>query len=80
MEGNDVVGMWVWQDPHGELTKQNVLIERGDVTKTAAEFNLTVDQVKTVLLDARQRMWQQRQLRPRPHLDNMMITAWNGVL
>jgi len=67
------------QDPHGELTKQNVLIERGDVSKTASAFSLTVDQVQMVLQDARQRLWQRRQLRPRPHLDNKMITAWNGL-
>ena len=67
------------QDPHGELAKQNVMVERGSVTKTAAEFNMTVEEVMTVLHDARQLMWQRRQLRPRPHLDNKMITAWNGL-
>jgi len=66
------------QDPHGELTRQNVLIERGDVNKTASAFNLTVDEVQTVLHNARQQLWQRRQLRPRPHLDNKMITSWNG--
>jgi len=55
------------------------MVERGSVTKTAAEFNMTVDEVMTVLRDARQLLWQHRQLRPRPHLDNKMITAWNGL-
>jgi len=67
------------QDPHGELSKQNVLMERDDISKTAAEFHLTVDQVQSVLHDARQQLWQRRQQRPRPHLDNKMITAWNGL-
>lgn len=67
------------QDPHGELTKQNVLIERGSVAKTATKFSLTVDEVDTVLHNARQQLWQRRKLRPRAHLDNKMITAWNGL-
>jgi len=68
------------QDPHGELTMQNVLIERGSIADTAAEFSLTVDEVMTLLHNARQQLCQRRQLRPRPHLDNKMITAWNGLL
>lgn len=67
------------QDPHGELVKQNVLIERGDVAKTVSAFNLSVSQVQTVLHNARQQLWERRQLRPKPHLDNKMITAWNGL-
>ena len=67
------------QDPHGELTKQNVLIVRGDVGKTASEFRLTIDQVEAALDNARQKLWERRLMRPRPHLDNKMITAWNGL-
>jgi len=81
-KGNNLqllLAFYAVQDPHGELTKQNVLIERGSVTKTAAKFDVTVDQVETVLCNARQQLWQHRQLRPRPHLDNKMITSWNGL-
>jgi uncharacterized protein YyaL (SSP411 family) len=66
------------QDPHGELTNKNVLIERHDIEQTAEHFGLTVQQTKDALSAGRQKLWERRQQRPRPHLDNKMIASWNG--
>ncbi len=57
-------------DPHGELTGKNVLIERG-----------LVDPEKRELLDsAKAKVMEAREQRPRPHLDDKIITAWNGMM
>ncbi|XP_014236341.1 spermatogenesis-associated protein 20 isoform X1 [Trichogramma pretiosum] len=67
------------QDPHGELLSQNVLINYGSFEETAENFNLTTDEVKTHLQEALKILFVERSKRPRPHLDDKIITAWNGL-
>jgi len=54
------------------------LIERGELADTASHFGLTVAQVREKLGDARAKLWEARKLRPKPHRDDKVITAWNG--
>jgi uncharacterized protein YyaL (SSP411 family) len=59
-------------DPHGELTGRNVLYRRGrdDLSAESAE---RLHEDRAVLLA-------RRGLRPRPHLDDKILTAWNGLM
>ena len=66
------------QDPHGELTKKNVLIVRGNVEETAKHFELEVDSTKEALSKACEILFEERLKRPKPHLDTKMVTSWNG--
>ncbi len=66
------------QDPHGELTGQNVLIVRGSLEETAKHFSLEVSHVKKLLEECREKLYTLRQGRPRPHRDDKILTAWNG--
>ena len=66
------------QDPHDELKNQNVLIVRGSLDKTAAKFKTTAAAVSSQLEKARHLLFEVRKKRPPPHLDNKMLTAWNG--
>lgn len=70
----------VSQDPHGELKGLNVLIVRGSVEETAAKFARSVDDVQSVLSTSLAKLKEARQRRPRPHLDDKMIAAWNGII
>lgn len=66
------------QDPHDELKNQNVLIEHGTVEETGREFGLSLEQCEAALERARVILFEARRQRPRPHLDDKMVTAWNG--
>ena len=55
-----------------------MLIIRGSLEKTAEKFSLSTYEVKAILRDARAILYDVRQKRPAPHLDNKMIAAWNG--
>ena len=66
------------QDPHGELTGQNVLIVRGSLEKTAEEFKMEASQTKELLARCRETLYTERQKRPKPHRDDKILTAWNG--
>ena len=61
----------VEQDPHGEFTGRNILYEAGSVI--SPEASVTLDGLKPILFQARNK-------RPRPHLDNKILTAWNGLM
>ncbi|XP_057324268.1 spermatogenesis-associated protein 20 [Microplitis mediator] len=68
------------QDPHGELTNQNVLIVFGSIRDTADKFDCSVEDAEKYLSEAKQILFQARSQRPRPHLDDKIITAWNGLM
>jgi hypothetical protein len=57
----------VQEDPHGEFTGRNILYQAEDV---ADESNA---RAITKLLEARSR-------RPRPHLDDKILSGWNGMM
>jgi uncharacterized protein YyaL (SSP411 family) len=67
-------------DPHGEFTGKNILIELGSVAATAKHFGKDETEVRDLLAKARQALLAVRVKRPRPHLDDKIITAWNGLM
>ena len=67
-------------DPHGEFVRKNILIERHTVAETAAQFGKTESEVREILGAARATLFAIRAKRPRPHLDDKIITAWNGLM
>ncbi|XP_032672026.1 spermatogenesis-associated protein 20 isoform X2 [Odontomachus brunneus] len=68
------------QDPHGELTGKNVFIAYEAVEKTAEHFGISLEDTKTSIKQACQILFKERSKRPRPHLDDKMVTAWNGLM
>jgi uncharacterized protein YyaL (SSP411 family) len=67
-------------DPHGEFTGKNILIELGSVAATAKHFGKDEAEVRDTLAKACERLFDVRAKRPRPHLDDKIITAWNGLM
>ena len=75
-EGNVPAG----GDPHGEFTGKNILIELGNVAATANQFGKDEAEVEELLAESRAKLFECRRKRPRPHLDDKIITAWNGLM
>ncbi|CAG5050201.1 unnamed protein product [Parnassius apollo] len=67
-------------DPHGELSNKNVLIVYGSKEDTIAKFGLSSEQFEDVISDCINILYQERQKRPRPHLDTKMLCSWNGLI
>jgi uncharacterized protein len=67
-------------DPHGELKGLNTLFRAMSVKKTSEYFKLTPEQVEAILEKGRKLLFDARAKRPRPHLDDKIITAWNGLM
>ena len=66
-------------DPQGEFRGQNLLYVAQSVDDVAARAGRAADDVVTTLARARQTLFEARASRPRPHLDDKVITAWNGL-
>jgi uncharacterized protein YyaL (SSP411 family) len=67
-------------DPHGEFVGENTLIQRFSIAKTASHFGKSELETERLLSDARHRLLAARASRPRPHLDDKIIAAWNGLM
>src|SRR5881398_1336321 len=67
-------------DPQDEFRGKNVLIERHTIAETAQYFQKREDAVRDLLKQSREKLFAIRSKRPRPHLDDKIIAAWNGLM
>lgn len=67
-------------DPQGEFTGKNLLYTAMSIEDVAQRTGRSVDDVVDVLGGARQKLFEARAKRPRPHLDDKILTAWNGLM
>jgi uncharacterized protein len=63
----------VEHDPHGEFTGKNILYLAGDGFTGGSSSGAEGAPACATLLEARGK-------RPRPHLDDKILTAWNGLM
>src|SRR5205807_4334893 len=67
-------------DPQDEFRGKNILIERHSIAETAKHFKKTEDEIRQSLTRSREKLLGVRNKRPRPHLDDKVISAWNGLM
>jgi uncharacterized protein YyaL (SSP411 family) len=70
----------VHEDPHGEFLGKNILYVRHTLTATSQTFHLAEDTVRAQLEKAIERLLEARSHRIRPHLDDKILTSWNGLM
>src|SRR5213082_664370 len=82
--------------PHGEFVGKNILIERHSLAETARFRSTGVppvgptgvspvddkdeEAIRGLLAQSRQKLFSIRNKRARPHLDDKIIAAWNGLM
>ncbi len=67
-------------DPQDEFRGKNILIERHTIAETAMHFGKTEGEMRKLLAQGREKLFSIRARRPRPHLDDKIIAAWNGLM
>eukprot|EP01137_Pigoraptor_chileana_P010554 Opistho-2@60365 len=68
------------QDPHGELAGQNVLFISATIAEISHKYAIPEESCKHVLDECRTKLLEIRKGRPRPHLDDKILVAWNGLM
>ncbi|NTW82450.1 MAG: thioredoxin domain-containing protein [Chlorobiaceae bacterium] len=70
----------VQDDPHEEFDGQNVLMIEHVEEDAAGKFGIPHETVKSVLENAKRKLFETRQSRPRPDRDDKILTSWNGLM
>jgi len=67
-------------DPQQEFTGRNILYVAVDARTLSAAIGRPLPDIEAALHRARVAMFEARLSRPRPHLDDKVLTAWNGLM
>ena len=67
-------------DPFGEFKGKNILFVAHSLTEAAGKFNMSEREIQGILDECRKRLYNARLKRPRPHLDDKVLTSWNGLM
>src|SRR6266704_3412625 len=67
-------------DPQDEFRGKNILIESHTIPETAQRFKKSEEDIAKSLEQSREKLFAIRAQRPRPHLDDKVIAAWNGLM
>jgi uncharacterized protein YyaL (SSP411 family) len=65
---------------HGEFTGKNILIRTTSDEELAGTFRIPAEKVRLQLEKAQKKLFEARTHRPRPGLDDKILTAWNGLM
>jgi uncharacterized protein YyaL (SSP411 family) len=68
------------EDPQGEFTGKNLLYIASSIEEVAGRAGKTIDDVEASLQRSRMALFQSRLSRPRPYLDDKVLTGWNGLM
>lgn len=70
----------VQNDPHAEFEGRNILFSADSPEGVAHHFNLPLREVESSLAASERTLLELRGKRIRPHLDDKVLTAWNGLM
>jgi hypothetical protein len=67
-------------DPQAEFTGKNLLHTARPLEDVASSTGRSIEDVEAALGRGRSALLARRSTRPRPHLDDKVLTAWNGLM
>jgi len=68
------------EDPHGEFKGKNILYRAHTLSEATEHFNKKNQEVELSLNKSREKLLEVRSKRKKPHLDDKIITSWNGLM
>ncbi|MBM3241464.1 thioredoxin domain-containing protein [Candidatus Poribacteria bacterium] len=68
------------EEATGEITGKNILYLRTPLIELASELKILPEELRERLESARQKLFDDREKRIRPHRDEKVLTDWNGLM
>ncbi|MBI1976076.1 MAG: thioredoxin domain-containing protein [Candidatus Omnitrophica bacterium] len=70
----------VANDPRGEFKNGNILYLANTIEEASKKFNASPAEIVSRLEAARKKLFDERERRLRPHLDDKILADWNGLM
>ena len=67
-------------DPHSVFVEKNILYKKHTISETSNEFEKSTDEINRILEECKKILFREREKRPKPHLDDKILTSWNGLM
>ncbi|MFN0205022.1 MAG: thioredoxin domain-containing protein [Planctomycetota bacterium] len=67
-------------DPHGELTGTNVFFLEREIGEVARRLGIPREEAEKNIEFGKKKLLDERNKRPRPHLDDKILASWNGYM
>jgi len=67
-------------DPHNEFIDKNIIMKINTTQETANYFKKSVQEIEFIINNCKETLFTAREKRPRPPLDDKIITSWNGLM
>jgi uncharacterized protein YyaL (SSP411 family) len=67
-------------DQHGDFKGKNILFAAHSLDETAEKFGEPKEKIAKMLEESKLKLLQARSARNRPHLDDKILTSWNGLM
>ncbi|UCD33641.1 MAG: thioredoxin domain-containing protein, partial [Desulfobacterales bacterium] len=67
-------------DPHGDFKGKNILFVAHSLDETANAFGIAKNEVEQIITASKLKLLNIRNQRPKPHLDDKILTSWNGLM
>ncbi len=67
-------------DPLGEFKDKNILYQAHSIKEAAKHFKKSTLEIDKIINDAKEKLFNARSKRPRPHLDDKILVDWNGLM
>jgi len=67
-------------DPHNVFVHKNILYIAHSLSETSNEFEKSTDEIHNIIEDCKKLLFEVREKRPLPHLDDKILVSWNGLM
>lgn len=67
-------------DPHGVFAEKNILFQRHSVSEASNKFEKPTNKISDILDESKRILFNAREKRPKCHLDDKILTSWNGLM